>query len=57
VVILHLVFPLKEKWKTSHSACAFAVEDMCRRYPNATEVNISGAAIHLLVMKAVYSLR
>lgn len=32
-------------------------EDMCRRYPNATEVNISGAAIHLLVMKAVYSLR
>ncbi|XP_042965343.1 F-box/LRR-repeat protein 15-like isoform X1 [Carya illinoinensis] len=33
-------------------------EDMCRRYPNATEVNISGApAIHLLVMKTVSSLR
>ncbi|KAG6675169.1 hypothetical protein I3843_15G083200 [Carya illinoinensis] len=33
-------------------------EDMCRRYPNATEVNISGApSIHLLVMKAVSSLR
>ncbi|KAL5559537.1 hypothetical protein UlMin_035748 [Ulmus minor] len=32
-------------------------EDMCRRYPNATEVNISGNTIHLLVMKAVYSLR
>ncbi|KAF5468651.1 hypothetical protein F2P56_012790 [Juglans regia] len=33
-------------------------EDMCRRYPNAIEVNISGApAIHLLVMKAVSSLR
>lgn len=31
---------------------------MCRRYPNATEVNITGAsAIHLLVMKAVSSLR
>lgn len=36
----------------------FAVEDMCRRYPNAIEVNISGApSIHLLVMKAVSSLR
>ena len=57
MVVLCLVFPLKEKWKTSHISCAFAVEDMCRRYPNATEVNISGAAIHLLVMKAVYSLR
>ncbi|CAK7352790.1 unnamed protein product [Dovyalis caffra] len=33
-------------------------EDMSRRYPNATEVNIYGApAIHLLVMKAVFSLR
>ncbi|OAY26925.1 F-box/LRR-repeat protein 15 [Manihot esculenta] len=33
-------------------------EDMCRRYPNATEVNIFGAPnIHLLVMKAVSSLR
>ncbi|KAF4352566.1 hypothetical protein F8388_014497 [Cannabis sativa] len=33
-------------------------EDMCRRYPNATEVNVSGTpAIQLLVMKAVYSLR
>ncbi|GAV90319.1 LOW QUALITY PROTEIN: F-box-like domain-containing protein, partial [Cephalotus follicularis] len=33
-------------------------EDMCRRYPNATEVNIFGApASHLLVMKAVISLR
>ncbi|XAR57573.1 hypothetical protein NMG60_11025761 [Bertholletia excelsa] len=33
-------------------------EDMCRRYPNATEVNIYGApAIHSLVMKAVSSLR
>ncbi|KAF8018571.1 hypothetical protein BT93_H3453 [Corymbia citriodora subsp. variegata] len=33
-------------------------EDMCRRYPNAAEVNITGAtAIHLLVMKAVSSLR
>ncbi|WCJ29335.1 F-box family protein [Euphorbia peplus] len=33
-------------------------EDMCRRYPNATEVNIYSAPnIHLLVMKAVSSLR
>ncbi|XP_012077197.1 F-box/LRR-repeat protein 15 isoform X2 [Jatropha curcas] len=33
-------------------------EDMCRRYPNATEVNIYGTPnIHLLVMKAVSSLR
>ncbi|PPS05670.1 hypothetical protein GOBAR_AA14976 [Gossypium barbadense] len=32
-------------------------EDMCQRYPNATEVNLSGTPIiHLLVMKAVYSL-
>lgn len=31
---------------------------MCWRYPNAAEVNITGpAAIHLLVMKAVSSLR
>lgn len=34
------------------------VEDICRRYPNATEVNISGTpAVHLLVMKAISSLR
>ncbi|KAB2024586.1 hypothetical protein ES319_D06G096500v1 [Gossypium barbadense] len=33
-------------------------EDMCQRYPNATEVNLSGTPIsHLLVMKAVYLLR
>ncbi|KAI4337187.1 hypothetical protein L6164_015633 [Bauhinia variegata] len=32
-------------------------EDMCRRYPNATAMNISGPAIHLLVMKAISSLR
>ncbi|KAJ6924277.1 hypothetical protein NC652_017533 [Populus alba x Populus x berolinensis] len=33
-------------------------EDMSQRYPNATEVNIYGApAIHLLVMKALFSLR
>ncbi|KAG8657229.1 hypothetical protein MANES_03G053433v8 [Manihot esculenta] len=33
-------------------------EDMCQRYPNATEVNIHGVPnMHLLVMKAVYSLR
>ncbi|KAL5783523.1 hypothetical protein ACOSP7_008552 [Xanthoceras sorbifolium] len=33
-------------------------EDVCQRYPNATEVNIFGApAIHLLVMTAVSSLR
>ncbi|XP_050216810.1 F-box/LRR-repeat protein 15 [Mercurialis annua] len=33
-------------------------EDMCHRYPNATEVNIySAPSIHLLVMKAVSSLR
>ncbi|XWS26471.1 hypothetical protein CRYUN_Cryun26dG0035300 [Craigia yunnanensis] len=33
-------------------------EDMCQRYPNATEVNLSGTPdIHLLVMKAVSSLR
>ncbi|KAA3477292.1 F-box/LRR-repeat protein 15-like isoform X3 [Gossypium australe] len=35
----------------------FAVEDMCQRYPNATEVNLSGTPIIHLVMKAVYSLR
>lgn len=34
------------------------VEDMCRRYPNATEVNIVGApVIHSLVMTAMSSLR
>ncbi|PQP99266.1 F-box/LRR-repeat protein 15 [Prunus yedoensis var. nudiflora] len=33
-------------------------EDICWRYPNATELNISGTpAIHLLVMKAISSLR
>ncbi|KAE8658036.1 F-box/LRR-repeat protein 15 [Hibiscus syriacus] len=33
-------------------------DDMCQRYPNATEVNLSGTPyMHLLVMKAVYSLR
>ncbi|PIN09226.1 Leucine rich repeat protein [Handroanthus impetiginosus] len=33
-------------------------EDMCRRYPNATAVNVYGSpAIHHLVMKAVASLR
>ncbi|XVF89020.1 hypothetical protein PTKIN_Ptkin19aG0097800 [Pterospermum kingtungense] len=33
-------------------------EDMCQRYPNATEVNLSGTPnMHLLVMKAVSSLR
>ncbi|KAG4382537.1 hypothetical protein GLYMA_14G098900v4 [Glycine max] len=32
-------------------------EDMCRRYPNATAVSISGSAIYLLVMKAICSLR
>ncbi|XP_022750044.1 F-box/LRR-repeat protein 15-like isoform X2 [Durio zibethinus] len=33
-------------------------EDMCQRYPNATEVNLSGTPnIHLLAMKAVSSLR
>ncbi|KAK4412694.1 F-box/LRR-repeat protein 15 [Sesamum alatum] len=34
------------------------LDDMCRRYPNATAVNIYGApAIHPLVMKAISSLR
>ncbi|GLT85604.1 hypothetical protein SLE2022_037910 [Rubroshorea leprosula] len=33
-------------------------EDMCQRYPNAVEVNISGTPnLHVLVMKAVTSLR
>ncbi|KAK7310685.1 hypothetical protein RJT34_08344 [Clitoria ternatea] len=32
-------------------------EDMCRRYPNATALSISGPAIYLLVMKAISSLR
>ncbi|EXB74891.1 F-box/LRR-repeat protein 15 [Morus notabilis] len=32
-------------------------EDMCRRYPNATEVNVSGSAVHSLVMRAISSLR
>lgn len=33
-------------------------EDMCRRYPNATQVNINGVlAIHTLVMHAISSLR
>ncbi|KAK5817305.1 F-box/LRR-repeat 15 -like protein [Gossypium arboreum] len=33
-------------------------EDMCQRYPNATEVNLSGTPnMHLLVMRAVSSLR
>ncbi|KAF8393616.1 hypothetical protein HHK36_021860 [Tetracentron sinense] len=32
--------------------------DICRKYPNATEVNVIGAPdVHLLVMKAVSSLR
>ncbi|KAG8375236.1 hypothetical protein BUALT_Bualt10G0079300 [Buddleja alternifolia] len=34
------------------------VEDMCRRYPNATSVNVYGTPdIHSLVMEAVFSLR
>ncbi|RYR05982.1 hypothetical protein Ahy_B06g085793 isoform D [Arachis hypogaea] len=32
-------------------------EDMCRRYPNATAMSISGPTIYLLVMKAISSLR
>ncbi|KAE8735266.1 F-box/LRR-repeat protein 15 [Hibiscus syriacus] len=33
-------------------------DDICQRYPNATEVNLSGTpSMQLLVMKAVYSLR
>ncbi|XP_071696472.1 F-box/LRR-repeat protein 15-like [Rutidosis leptorrhynchoides] len=33
-------------------------EDMCQRYPNATQLNINGApAIHSLVMQAISSLR
>lgn len=33
-------------------------EDMCRRYPNATQININGSpAIHTLVMQAISSLR
>ncbi|XP_024965033.1 F-box/LRR-repeat protein 15-like [Cynara cardunculus var. scolymus] len=33
-------------------------EDMCHRYPNATQVNINGSpAIHTLVMQAISSLR
>lgn len=35
----------------------YTVEDMCRRYPNATALSISGPAIYLLVMKAICSLR
>lgn len=39
-------------------ASLYLVEDMSRRYPNAIEVNLTGApAIHLLVMKAISSLR
>lgn len=37
--------------------CGFTVEDMCRRYPNATALSISGSAMHLLVMRAISSLR
>ncbi|KAD5317631.1 hypothetical protein E3N88_17577 [Mikania micrantha] len=34
------------------------VEDLCHRYPNATQVNINGSpAIHILVMQAMNSLR
>ncbi|XP_028777348.1 F-box/LRR-repeat protein 15 isoform X2 [Neltuma alba] len=32
-------------------------EDMCSRYPNATALSISGPAMHMLVMKAISSLR
>ncbi|XP_027333810.1 F-box/LRR-repeat protein 15 isoform X3 [Abrus precatorius] len=32
-------------------------EDMCRRYPNATAMSISGPSIYMLVMKAISSLR
>ncbi|TKY58006.1 F-box/LRR-repeat protein 15 [Spatholobus suberectus] len=32
-------------------------EDMCRRYPNATAMSISGSNLNLLVMKAISSLR
>lgn len=36
----------------------YQFEDMCRRYPNATQVNINGSpAIHTLVMQAISSLR
>nr|GEX93633.1 F-box/LRR-repeat protein 15-like [Tanacetum cinerariifolium] len=35
-----------------------AVEDMCDRYPNATQLNLIGShAIHALVMQAISSLR
>ena len=38
--------------------CAYAVEDICYRHPNATEVNIYGVpALHSLVMKSVSALR
>lgn len=35
-----------------------AVENMCSRYPNATEVNVYGApAVNALAMKAATTLR
>jgi len=41
------------------TSCALcAVENMCSRYPNATEVNVYGApAVNALAMKAATTLR
>ncbi|KAG8381763.1 hypothetical protein BUALT_Bualt05G0006400 [Buddleja alternifolia] len=42
----------------NQSISAQQFEDMCRRYPNATSVNVYGTPdIHSLVMEAVFSLR
>ncbi|MED6155941.1 F-box/LRR-repeat protein 15 [Stylosanthes scabra] len=48
-------------WRTlnfeNHYISGEEFEDMCRRYPRATAVSISGSTIFLLVMKAISSLR
>ncbi|MED6206877.1 F-box/LRR-repeat protein 15 [Stylosanthes scabra] len=48
-------------WRTlnfeNHYISQEEFEDMCRRYPRATAVSISGSTIFLLVMKAISSLR
>ncbi|GJZ77636.1 F-box/LRR-repeat protein 15 [Tanacetum coccineum] len=41
-----------------HVVLVFSVEDMCDRYPNATQLNLIGSpAIHALAMQAISSLR
>lgn len=55
----HILFLTQDSGlKTLSVFPVFSVEDVCQRYPNATEVIIHGTpVVHMLVMRAVSLLR